>query len=206
MKRTLAGLTAALCIAGCMPAVAASAEDNIGSSGYHSASDKVSGGWEAVKGSTSPENNPDAIDALDKATSNIDGVAYTPVAVLARQCVAGTNYCILCKVKAVAPLARPSYYLIYIYKDLKGGAEIIGRTTVLKSSPYITAPGYIDQSNAPQQSCGACSADCTLSAEYSVKSRGLNDLLHLIAHIDQAEIAVSCQGFSHWYERYSQSN
>ena len=142
MKRTLAGLTAALCIAGCMPAVAASAEDNIGSSGYHSASDKVSGGWEAVKGSTSPENNPDAIDALDKATSNIDGVAYTPVAVLARQCVAGTNYCILCKVKAVAPLARPSYYLIYIYKDLKGGAEIIGRTTVLKSSPYGSAGGY----------------------------------------------------------------
>ena len=142
MKRTLAGLTAALCIAGCMPAVAASAEDNIGSSGYHSASDKVSGGWEAVKGSTSPENNPDAIDALDKATSNIDGVAYTPVAVLARQCVAGTNYCILCKVKAVAPLARPSYYLIYIYKDLKGGAEIIGRTTVLKSRPYGSAGGY----------------------------------------------------------------
>ena len=142
MKRTLAGLTAALCIAGCMPAVAASAEDNIGSSGYHSASDKVSGGWEAVKGSTSPENNPDAIDALDKATSNIDGVAYTPVAVLARQCVAGTNYCILCKVKVVAPLARPSYYLIYIYKDLKGGAKIIGRTTVLKSSPYGSAGGY----------------------------------------------------------------
>ena len=142
MKRTLAGLTAALCIAGCMPAVAASAEDNIGSSGYHSASDKVSGGWEAVKGSTSPENNPDAIDALDKATGNIDGVAYTPVAVLARQCVAGTNYCILCKVKAVAPLARPSYYLIYIYEDLKGGAEIIGRTTVLKSSPYGSVGGY----------------------------------------------------------------
>ncbi|SFB68089.1 fibronectin type III domain-containing protein [Ruminococcus albus] len=143
MKRTLAGLTAALCIAGCLPAVAASAESNNQTEiTYTNGRGGVTGGWEVVKGSTSPENNPDAIDALEKATSNIDGVAYTPVAVLARQCVAGTNYCMLCKVKAVAPKARPSYQLIYIYEDLKGGAEIIGWTTVLRSPAEGATGGY----------------------------------------------------------------
>ena len=143
MKRTLAGLTAALCIAGCMPAVAASAESNNQTEiTYTNGRGGVTGGWEVVKGNTSPENNADAIDALDKATSNIDGVAYTPVAVLARQCVAGTNYCMLCKVKAVAPQARPSYQLIYIYEDLKGGAEIIGWTTVLRSPSEGATGGY----------------------------------------------------------------
>ena len=142
IKRTLAGLTAVMCMAGCLPAVCASAEDKDGSSGYYAASEQVTGGWEVVRGDTSPESNPDAVAALDNALKYLDGVAYTPVAVLARQCVAGTNYCLLCKVKPVAPKAKPSYQLVYIYEDLKGDAEFIGRTTVLNSSSEGATGGY----------------------------------------------------------------
>ena len=142
IKRTLAGMTAVMCMAGCLPALAANAEDKGESYGYHEASEQVAGGWEVVRGDTSPESNPDAVAALDNALKYLDGVAYTPVAVLARQCVAGTNYCMLCKVKPVAPKAKPSYQLVYIYEDLKGDAEFIGRTTVLNSPSEGATGGY----------------------------------------------------------------
>jgi hypothetical protein len=142
IKRTLAGLTAVMCMAGCLPAVCSSADDKGESFGYHAASEQVSGGWEVVRGDTSPESNPDAVAALENALKYLDGVAYIPVAVLARQCVAGTNYCMLCKVKPVAPKAKPSYQLVYIYEDLKGNAELIGRTTVLNSSSEGATGGY----------------------------------------------------------------
>ncbi|EXM40307.1 hypothetical protein RASY3_09830 [Ruminococcus albus SY3] len=142
IKRTLAGMTAVMCMAGCLPALAANAEDKGESYGYHEASEQVTGGWEVVRGDTSPESNPDAVAAMDNALKYLDGVAYTPVAVLARQCVAGTNYCMLCKVKPITPNATPSYHLVYVYEDLKGNAEIIGRTTVLNSPSEGATGGY----------------------------------------------------------------
>ena len=141
MKRTLAGMIAVMCMAGCLPALAASAEESDIGEGAFTASEPVEGGWEIVLGSTAPEQNPDAVEALEKITKDIDGVAYTPVAVLARQCVAGMNYCILCKVKAVAPKATPTYELFYIYEDVSYNAEIIGRKVVLSSDPQATG-GY----------------------------------------------------------------
>ena len=53
------------------------------------------------------------------------GAKYTPVALLATQIVAGTNYCILCQTTAVVPNAAPHWTLVYIYADLQGTAEIM---------------------------------------------------------------------------------
>ena len=47
------------------------------------------------------------------------------------QVVAGMNYCLLCKVTAVAPDAKPQYRLVYIYEDLNGNAEITGSKTII---------------------------------------------------------------------------
>ena len=88
-----------------------------------SAMELITGGW-TVSGETAIEQNPEAKAALEKALSGMVGAEYTPVAVLGTQVVAGTNYCILCKVTAVVPGAQPSYELVYVYEDLSGNAEI----------------------------------------------------------------------------------
>ena len=62
--------------------------------------------------------------AFDKATENLDGAAYTPVALMGTQIVFGTNYCVLCQIAPVVPGARPAWALVYIYADLRGNAEI----------------------------------------------------------------------------------
>jgi len=62
----------------------------------------------------------DAQVAFDKATEGRD--EYIPVALLSSQVVAGTNYCILCQVRAGD--AERNWALVYIYADLDGNAEI----------------------------------------------------------------------------------
>ena len=40
------------------------------------------------------------------------------------QVVAGTNYCILCRVTPVAPDAEGSFCLVAVYRDVSGRAEM----------------------------------------------------------------------------------
>lgn len=88
------------------------------------ASEMLEGGWEAP-GNTDISKHPEAKAALEKAVSVMTGAEYEPVSLLATQVVAGTNYCILCKVTAVVPDALPVYDLVYVYEDLEGNADII---------------------------------------------------------------------------------
>lgn len=82
----------------------------------------LSGGWEipAYEAAALPE---DAQAAFDLATDGLDGAAYTPVALMGSQLVAGTNYCILCQITPIVPDAVPGWALVYIYADLEGNAE-----------------------------------------------------------------------------------
>ena len=84
----------------------------------------MTGGWEAVpaEAGTLPE---EVQAAFEKATAELDGVSFIPVALLSQQVVAGMNYCILCQITPVVPDATPSWALVYIYADLQGGAEIM---------------------------------------------------------------------------------
>ena len=82
------------------------------------------GGWKVVAGDTSLDKNADAKSAFEKATAELVGANYESVALLGTQIVAGTNYCILCRLTAVVPDAEPSFSLVYIYEDLEGNAEI----------------------------------------------------------------------------------
>ena len=81
------------------------------------------GGWNipVLEGTALPE---DAQAAFDKATGQLVGAMYTPVALMGTQLVAGTNYCILCQITPVVPDAVPSWNLVYIYADLEGNADI----------------------------------------------------------------------------------
>ena len=89
-----------------------------------SAPDLTLGGWEIY--SHRPVMLPtEEIQVLfDKATGDIDGATYIPVALMGKQVVAGTNYCILSQIVPVVPDAKPTWALVYIYADLQGNAEI----------------------------------------------------------------------------------
>ena len=82
------------------------------------------GGWE-IPAAEAASLTEDAQTAFDKAMEKLVGADYTPVALLATQIVAGTNYCILCQVTPVVPDPVPHWSLVYIYADLQGNAEIM---------------------------------------------------------------------------------
>ncbi len=110
MKKTIAFLAAlTLCLTLCMTAVSAG---------------ETLGGWEMPSAEGEPLTE-EAQAAFDKAMETLVGAAYAPVALLATQVVAGTNYCILCRTTPVVPNAKPYWTLVYIYADLEGNAKIM---------------------------------------------------------------------------------
>ena len=66
-----------------------------------------------------------ALEAFNKATEELVGCDYEPVALLGSQVVAGTNYCLLCKCTVVTPDAPVSYVLMYIYSGVDGTNEVL---------------------------------------------------------------------------------
>ncbi len=82
------------------------------------------GNWEVNSGDTSLDANPGVKEAFEKATENLDGYNYEPIALLGSQVVSGTNFCLLVRGTPVVPQGKPSFFLMYIYLDLKGNAQI----------------------------------------------------------------------------------
>ena len=85
----------------------------------------LTGGWAGAALEDAVPVPEEARAAFDKAMEKdpLMGAEYTPVALLATQIVAGTNYCILCQVTPVVPDPVPTWALVYIYADLEGNAE-----------------------------------------------------------------------------------
>jgi hypothetical protein len=81
----------------------------------------IVGGWTRAE---SPEITDEFLKVFEKATNELTGMDYEPVAYIASQVVAGTNHLVLCKATVVIPDAEPKYSLVYIYEDLSGNAEI----------------------------------------------------------------------------------
>lgn len=74
----------------------------------------------------SPAMTDEASAAFNKATEQLVGVDYKPIALLSTQVVAGTNYRVLCEATVVYPGAEPHYVVMTIYEDLDGNASILG--------------------------------------------------------------------------------
>lgn len=134
MKKFIAALTVAFLLCGALsacknetavsdtsePASAAEESDVIASNNVTPA-DQLAGGW------TTPEDGTitaEAQAAFDKAVKP-GGMAYTPVALLGTQVVAGVNYAFVCIGKPTAPNAKPAPYLVIVYADLNGGAKLL---------------------------------------------------------------------------------
>ena len=84
----------------------------------------VAGGWTA--NAEDPTLIPEeALEAFNKATEELVGCDYEPIALLGSQVVAGTNYCLLCKCTVVTPDAPVNYVLMYIYSGVDGTNEVL---------------------------------------------------------------------------------
>ena len=81
----------------------------------------IVGGWAEPE---SPEMTDDAKKALEKASETLTGAAYTPVALLATQVVAGMNYRMICESRPTVPVPEVGYVIVTVYADLQGNAEI----------------------------------------------------------------------------------
>lgn len=86
------------------------------------AEEDVVGGWTETE---TPEMTDEAKTALEKACETLTGAEYTPVALLATQVVAGTNYRIICQSRPSVPSSESGYVIVTVYADLDGNAEII---------------------------------------------------------------------------------
>ncbi len=110
MKKVIALLLALVLMLGCAGALA---EGNL------------SGGWIVLEDDDPSDMEDRAEDALKKATANLTGAIYDEEAVLGYQIVAGTNYCLLCRVRPVTPNAASHWALVYVYEALDGKCEIL---------------------------------------------------------------------------------
>ena len=84
----------------------------------------AAGGW-AVNADDPTLIPEEALEAFNKATEELVGCDYEPIALLGSQVVAGTNYCLLCKCTVVTPDAPVSYVLMYIYSGVDGTHEVL---------------------------------------------------------------------------------
>ena len=143
------------------------------------------GGWTPVEDAKMTD---DAQSAFDKAMEGLVGVNYTPVALLGRQLVSGTNYCILCEATVVYPDAKPYYALVYLYQDLQGKAEV---TNIVKLDlGDIAESGEI---KTAEDAGEALVGGWVVDRESSVDVKGA--LLHLASQVVSGKNhCVLCEG------------
>lgn len=94
---------------------------------YAAAEAPMTGGWNIAESTEITDENS---ALFDKATEQLLGVHYAPIAYLGHQVVAGLNHCFLCKATVVYPDAVPSLVLVYIFEALDGQTEIINITGI----------------------------------------------------------------------------
>ena len=85
------------------------------------AEEPVVGGWERAE---DPTVTDEVRTLMEKATAELDGASYTPVAYLASQVVAGRNYAILCRTAPVIPDAEETYAVVTIWEDPEGNVQM----------------------------------------------------------------------------------
>lgn len=110
-----------------------------------SAEEDVVGGWNETE---SPEMTDLAKKALEKACETLTGTEYTPVALLATQVVAGTNYRIICESKPSVPIPECGYVIVTVYADLNGNAEITDTIEFQHRDIYNDTPENSETTNA----------------------------------------------------------
>ena len=92
--------------------------------------------------SQAKENAAPVPEDVKAALAEIEGVSYSPIAVLGTQVVAGTNYRILCYGTLATAVPVTNLYVIDVYSKLDGTAEI----TSIKD---FDLPAYVSVTGEP---------------------------------------------------------
>ena len=100
--------------------------------------ERLAGGFSIVVPKKSADLPEKVKNAFQLAFKDLSGAALRPVAYLASQVVAGTNYAILCEREAVIPNPVPYLSVVVVYEDLEGNAEII-RFNDFDLGKYVSA-------------------------------------------------------------------
>ena len=82
----------------------------------------LSGGWAVTRDS---EVTDEAREVFTKAMPSHDMVEYEPVALLATQVVAGTNYCFLRRTTVRNSNELPTYQIVYIWEDASREVHVL---------------------------------------------------------------------------------
>ena len=80
------------------------------------------GGWS----SEDEELTEELQTIFDKAMEGYTGMGFTPIKLTGKQVVSGMNYRFLCEGQAVVPEGKKGYYLVTVYRNLKGECRITG--------------------------------------------------------------------------------
>lgn len=99
------------------------------------------GAWEIATPGGKPIMMPseDAQAAFDSAAAKYTGVDLKPLSLLGSQVVAGMNYKYLCYGETVTENPAAALYIVDVYRDLEGNAEITN-CSVLDLLSYVTPP------------------------------------------------------------------
>ena len=85
-------------------------------------SGSLAGGWEVTRDCAVPE---EAQEVFDQAMPDHDRMRYDAAALLAKQVVAGTNYCFLRRTTVKDSEEQPTYQIVYIWQDPEGNAHVL---------------------------------------------------------------------------------
>lgn len=102
----------------------------------------IDGGWTVNTEFGKPDIPEEASKAFEKAMEGFAGTAYTPVAYLGSQVVAGQNFKFLCTAVPVTPDGKASLETVTVYNDLEGNASIL-ETAKVNISELISGPESI---------------------------------------------------------------
>ena len=92
--------------------------------------EKIAGGWTINSADPKVELEEKAQEAFTKATADLTGKGYKPIALLGTQVVAGTNYSVLALGTTVTKEPTYSLNVLTIYNDLEGNASVTNISNV----------------------------------------------------------------------------
>lgn len=142
-----AALTVSMLAGGAVSAFAAPAETEAASTAVVSTENCISGSW---KRASDPTLTPKVRNAFEKAFAGLEGVSYTPYALLAtRTTASGTQYRVLCKATGCYPDAQEEYVVVTLKRGLLGRAEILDIGDPLCLTDLDVEPGAWQEADAP---------------------------------------------------------
>lgn len=99
---------------------------------------EVVGGYTVSDEAAATTLTDDERAAFDAAIDGLVGVTYTPVSTLATQVVAGTNYAFLCKGEVADAQGTTGWYVLVVYEDLSGKAELTSAEQIDLADVHVT--------------------------------------------------------------------